>query len=149
MEVIQGRSLNMNAERAGVGDQINGYLAGIAAAALAATAIGAGLGWTAWRQRGPIRPLLADRLQRCTPCLRGMARISGGGGIAADGESLRHHDVGNAQVSLPVPEDSALCPAVSAPAERRVPFSHSSSFPFVVGAAFWNCLYVTLQGNSG
>ena len=51
MEVVQGRSLNMNSEMAGVDDLINGYLAGFAAAILASTAIGAGLRWTAWRHR--------------------------------------------------------------------------------------------------
>jgi hypothetical protein len=40
----------MNSEMAGVDDLINGYLVSYAAVALTATAIGAGLGWTAWRQ---------------------------------------------------------------------------------------------------
>jgi hypothetical protein len=50
MEVVQERSLNISSEMAGVDDLINRYLAGFADAALTATAIGVGLGWTAWRQ---------------------------------------------------------------------------------------------------
>ena len=88
------------------------------------------------RQRGPVHPLLADRLHIwCRIFLRGRAHISSADGIAANGEFLRRHDVGHAQVNLPVPQDSAPCPGVSARAERRVPFSHAA------GAAFWSCLY--------